>query len=134
MATKIPDFLKPNFQYVVAKMRLPPGLCPGPRWGLSAPPETQLGNVGSHPCRGPHRFAGPRAPRPHDPPLVTAASHDKRTLFLDCTRYHVQSLNNNEADIYLFIIYPFFFRINKNYYLKRDDQLKIVSFLRTFKF
>ena len=52
--------------YVVAKMRLPPGLCPDPAWGLPAP---QLANVGSHHCRGPHRIAGPRAPRPHDPPL-----------------------------------------------------------------
>ena len=32
-------------------------------------PQTPAGNVGSHPCRGPHRIAGPRAPRPHDPPL-----------------------------------------------------------------
>ena len=30
----------------------------------------QLANVArSHHCRGPHRIAGPRAPRPHDPPL-----------------------------------------------------------------
>ena len=31
-----------NFQKIVAKMRLPPGLCPGPRWGLTAPPDPQL--------------------------------------------------------------------------------------------
>ena len=40
--------------------RFPPG------GGLQRP---QLANVGSHHCRGPHRIAGPRAPRPHDPPL-----------------------------------------------------------------
>ena len=39
--------------------RTPPG-------GLQ---RSQLANVGSHHCRGPHRIAGPRAPRPHDPPL-----------------------------------------------------------------
>ena len=40
--------------------RTPPG-------GFQLP---QLANVGSHHCRGPHRIAGPRAPRPHDPPLI----------------------------------------------------------------
>ena len=35
-------------------------------WSFQRP---QLANVGSHHSRGPHRIAGPRAPRPHDPPL-----------------------------------------------------------------
>ena len=49
---------------------LPPGLCLAPRWGGGLQlPQTPAGNVGSQPCRGPHRIAGPRAPRPHDPPL-----------------------------------------------------------------
>ena len=41
--------------------RTPPG-------GVQLP---HLANVGSHHCRGPHRIAGPRAPRPHDPPLTS---------------------------------------------------------------
>ena len=40
--------------------RTPPG-------GFQLP---QLANVWSHHCRGPHRIAGPRAPRPQDPPLL----------------------------------------------------------------
>ena len=62
-----------NFQYNI--LLLPKcfvsGLCPGPHWGGGAysTADPQLGNVGSHPRRGPHRIAGPRAPRPHDPPL-----------------------------------------------------------------
>ena len=50
-------------------MCLSPGLCLGPHrgGGFQRP---QLANVGSHHSRGPHRIAGPRAPRPHDPPLV----------------------------------------------------------------
>ena len=32
------------------KIRLPPGLCPGPRWGITAPPDPQLEKVGlDHP-------------------------------------------------------------------------------------
>ena len=67
-ATKIPDF-QPIFNILYccqnafasgALPRTPPG-------GFQLP---QLANVGSHHCRGPHRIAGPRAPRPHDPPLV----------------------------------------------------------------
>ena len=39
-----------NFQKIVVKIRLPPGLCPGPRWGLTAPPDPQLEKVGlDHP-------------------------------------------------------------------------------------
>ena len=43
----------------------------GPHRGASSAP--QLANVGSHHWRGPHRIAGPRAPRPHDPPLFVSA-------------------------------------------------------------
>ena len=46
-----------------ALSRTPPG-------GFQLP---QLANVGFHHCRGPHRIAGPRAPRLHDPPLVILA-------------------------------------------------------------
>ena len=59
-----------NFQSIVAKMRLPPGICLGPHRGGGGFQLSQLANVGSHHCRGPHRIAGPRAPRPHDPPLA----------------------------------------------------------------
>ena len=51
--------------------RTPPG-------GFQLP---QLANVGSHHCRGPHRIAGPRAPRPHDPPLVGGCQKAERILF-----------------------------------------------------
>ena len=50
-----------NFQYYCYQNALSPALC------NSAP---QLGNIGSHPCRVPHRITGHRAPRPHDPPLM----------------------------------------------------------------
>ena len=40
-----------------------------PQTPLGAYSDPQLGNIGSHPGRGPHTIAGPRAPRPHDPPL-----------------------------------------------------------------
>ena len=46
----------------------------------------QLANVGSHHCRGPHRIAGPRAPRPHDPPLGTTAIVDKYRKLLKKTK------------------------------------------------
>ena len=42
-------------------MRLPPGLCLGPRWGLTAP-RIPLGRRWSHPCRGPYRIAGLHGP------------------------------------------------------------------------
>ena len=48
-----------NF-HVVAKMRLAPGGFQCPSWQTLGLPH----------CRGPHRIAGPRAPRPHDPPLA----------------------------------------------------------------
>ena len=57
--------------------RTPPG-------GVQLP---HLANVGSHHCRGPHRIAGPRAPRPHDPPLNVRESAKNRTthiLFSPC--------------------------------------------------
>ena len=50
-------------------MRLPPGSAPDTTEGLQHTPDPQLGNVGSRPCRGPRRIAGPRAPKPHDPQL-----------------------------------------------------------------
>ena len=70
-ATKIPDF-QPIFNIILL---LPTYVClrgsaPDPAGGLAAPPDPQLGNVGSHPCRGPRRIAGPRAPKPHNPPLM----------------------------------------------------------------
>ena len=43
--------------------------CLDPARGLQRP-SPQLVNVGSHPCRGHHIIAGPRAPRPHEPPLL----------------------------------------------------------------
>ena len=48
--------------------RTPPG-------GFQRP---QLANVGSHHWRGPHRIAGPRAPRPHDPPLGEGVTANKK--------------------------------------------------------
>ena len=64
-----------NFQYgsiLLPKcVCLPPGLCPGRdrvpghRRGLQRP-RPQLRNVESHPCRGPHRIAGPG---PRDPTI-----------------------------------------------------------------
>ena len=60
------------------------GSAPDTVVGLTAPcapaPTLQLGNVGSRPYRGPHRIAGPRAPRPHDPPLGTVSVN------VDCDR------------------------------------------------
>ena len=35
-------------------MRLPRGLCPGPRWGLTAPPDPQLEKAGLHTNPSPH--------------------------------------------------------------------------------
>ena len=59
-------------------MRLPPGLCPGPRRGASSVPSWQT--LGLTIAEGPHRIAGPRAPRPHDPPLHKPQwhPHDRR--------------------------------------------------------
>ena len=55
-----------NFQYIDAIMFAHGAL---PQTPLGAYSDPQLGNIGSHPCWGPHTIAGPRAPRPHDPPL-----------------------------------------------------------------
>ena len=39
------------------------GFAQDPAGGLTAPPDPQQGNVGSHSCRGSHRIAGSRASR-----------------------------------------------------------------------
>ena len=62
-------------QFSIGPILLPKCVClrgsaSDPTGGFRRP---QLANVGYHHCRGPHRIAGPRAPRPHDPPLVTTA-------------------------------------------------------------
>ena len=54
-----------QFSIYCCQNALPPGLCHGPRWGGGGQPPVETR------CRGPHRIAGPRAPRPHDPPLTT---------------------------------------------------------------
>ena len=61
-------------QFSIGPILLPKCVClrgsaSDPTGGFRRP---QLANVGSHHCRGPHRIAGPRAPRPHDPPLPKA--------------------------------------------------------------
>ena len=59
-----------NIIYYCCQNALSRGSAPDPTGGGAySAPDPQLGNVGSHPRRGPHRIAGPRAPRPHDPPL-----------------------------------------------------------------
>ena len=65
------DF-QPIFNIMFPKCFASGALPRTPLGGLQLP-RPQLGNVGSHPCRGPHRIAGPRAPRPHDPPLRITA-------------------------------------------------------------
>ena len=68
-----------------ALSRTPPG-------GFQRP---QLANVGSHHCRGPHRIAGPMAPRSHDPPLSTACVRfDGETI----SQHYKVSVTNREAD------------------------------------
>ena len=48
---------------------------------------SQLANVGSHHCRGPHRIAGPRAPRPHDPPLPISPKYVSRVCISSMPRW-----------------------------------------------
>ena len=64
-----PRYLIFNRPYIVAKMCLCPGPLPRTPPGGGGFQRPQLANVESRHSRGPHRIAGPRAPRPHDPPL-----------------------------------------------------------------
>ena len=76
-----------------------------PLQGLTQRPRPpQLVNVGSYPCRVPHRIAGPRAPRPHDPPLATVAKlpcvlsqNEESQCVLVAAEYHQQLLAVGEA-------------------------------------
>ena len=76
--------------------RTPPG-------GFQLP---QLTNVGSHHCRGPHRMAGPRAPRPHDPPLITVLIHARLNRSynirnIPCKRYMVSSQETSANKLFV---------------------------------
>ena len=66
--------------------RTPPG-------GLQ---RSQLANVGSHHCRGPHRIAGPRAPRPHDPPLLADTKCRNPILTLSVPMWQVPTQKQND--------------------------------------
>ena len=68
---KISDFQ--SIFNILLPNALHPGLCPGPRWGASGAPRPPVEKR----CRGPHRIAGPRAPRPHDPPLVWTPAYSR---------------------------------------------------------
>ena len=89
-------------QCIAAKMFCLRGSPPDTVVGLRASPTPQLGNVGSHPCRGPQRIAGPRAPRPHDPPLSLFPVKDiHRSICCHNIEISVQQL---QLDMKLFFI------------------------------
>ena len=76
-------------QFSIGPILLPKCVCLrgsalDPTGGFQRP---QLANVGSHHSRGPHRIAGPRAPRPHDPPLAQPQRNiDAAQMLVHCQR------------------------------------------------
>ena len=74
-----------NF-HVVAKMRLAPGGFQCPSWQTLGLPH----------CRGPHRIAGPRAPRPHDPPLDVPVEPDCNTITVLLLLFQINNQSINQ--------------------------------------
>ena len=88
---KIPDF-QPIFNILLPKCFASGPLPRTPLGGFRRP-----GPPVEKRCRGPHRIAGPRAPRPHDPPLTSSlciiGSPEDNSKHEISTKYTVTAIN-----------------------------------------